>query len=82
MTGKYTREDHEQYRRERAKAEQAKAERMEKETTRRAWVADGGSAADFEKAWPQLRDQGRRQRTVDADRRAREAQVQSRTSRI
>ena len=48
-------------------------ERTRSQSLRRAWLADGGSGADFEKAWFALRDEGRRQqRVVDADRRTRE----------
>jgi hypothetical protein len=73
---RYTQTDHEEYRRkvdEKAKKEEeANRERTEKDSARRAWLADGGNAGDFEKAWPSLRDEGRRRRVVDADRRARE----------
>jgi len=79
MTEKrYTKEDHEEYRRkvdeQEAKEEEARREKMEREAARQAWLADGGSASDFEKAWPKLRDEGRRQRVIDADRWAREMQ--------
>jgi hypothetical protein len=83
---RYTLEDHEAYRKEQdekaAKKEEARNARMEKETARRAWLADGGSEADFEKAWPKLRDEGRRQRVIDTDRRARETMQASGVSRI
>jgi hypothetical protein len=63
---RYTLEEHEAYRKEQdekaAKEEEARNERTEKASARRAWMADGGSEADFEKAWPQLRDEGRRRR--------------------
>lgn len=82
----YTKEMHEAYRKEQdekaAKEEEARNERMEKESARRAWMADGGREADFEKEWPKLRDEGRRRRVVDADRRAREGQQASGVSRI
>ena len=82
----YTKEKHEAYRKEQdekaAKEEEARNERMEKESARRAWMADGGRKADFEKEWPKLRDEGRRRRVVDANRRAREEQQASRVSRI
>ena len=55
---------------------------MEKETARKAWIRDGGSEADFEKAWPKLRDEGRRLRVMDADRKARETMQASGVSRI
>jgi hypothetical protein len=83
---RYTLEDHEAYRKEQdakaAKEEEARNARIEKENARRAWKADGGSEADFEKAWPKLRDGGRRQRVMDADRRAREEMRAHGPSRI
>ena len=83
---RYTLEDHEAYRKEQdekaAKEEEARNARMEKENARRAWKADGGSEADFKKAWPKLRDEGRHQRVIDADRRARETMQASGVSRI
>ncbi len=57
-----------------AKEEQDRKERVEKDTARRGWVADGGGAADFEKAWPKLRDEARGERVLEAARRAREEQ--------
>lgn len=76
----YTAEMHEQYRKEQdekaAAEEQARKERTEKEAARRAWVADGGGAGDFEKAWPRLRDEDRSRRVIGADQRAREASRQ------
>jgi hypothetical protein len=86
MTGKYTQEMYEEYRKEQdekaAKEEQERNERTEKESARQAWVADGGRAVDFEREWPKLRDEGRRRRVVDADKRARETMRQSGVSRI
>ena len=83
---RYTLEDHEAYRKEQdekaAKEEEARREKMEKEAGRRAWLADGGSEADFEKVWPKLRDEGRRQRVLDADKHAREMQRAHGPSRI
>jgi hypothetical protein len=84
--GQYTREMHEAYRKERdekaAKEEEARNARMEKENARKAWIHDGGSAADFEKAWPKLRDEGRRRRVMDADKHAREMMRAHGPSRI
>jgi hypothetical protein len=61
---RYTLEDHETYRKEQdekaAKEAEERTERMEKEPASRAWLAEGGSEADFEKEWPKLRDEGRR----------------------
>ncbi len=56
-----------------AEEEQAGRERTEKAAARRAWLADGGTEADFEKSWPKLRDEARSRRVMDADRRARES---------
>jgi hypothetical protein len=83
---KYTTEMHEEYRRKvdenAAREAEELRERTEKETARRAWLADGGADADFEKAWPKLRDEGRHQRVMDADRKARELQRAHGPSRI
>jgi hypothetical protein len=83
---RYTLEDFEAYRKEQdekaAKEAEERWERTEKESARRAWLADGGNAGDFEHEWPKLRDEGRRRRVVDADRRAREAMRNGTTSRI
>ena len=83
---RYTLEDHEAYRRQQdkkaAKEEEARRERTEKESGRRAWLADGGSEADFEREWPKLRDEGRRRRVVDADSRARQEMRASGVSKI
>jgi hypothetical protein len=83
---RYTLEDFEAYRREQdekaAREAEERRERTEKESARRAWLADGGNASDFEREWPKLRDEGRRRRVVDADRRARETMQASNVSRI
>jgi len=83
---RYTLEDHEAYRKEQdekaAKEAEERREQMEKESARRAWLADGGNAGDFQREWPRLRDEGRRRRVVDADRRAREQMQASGVSRI
>jgi len=83
---RYTLEDHEAYRKEQdekaVKAEEERLARTEKESARRAWLADGGKEADFQREWPRLRDEGRRRRVMDADRRARETMRNSLTSRI
>ena len=82
---RYTLEDFEAYSKEQdekaAREEEARNARMERANARRAWIADGGRAADFEKEWPKLRDEGRRQRVNDAERRARELQRSGTTSR-
>ena len=70
---RYTLEDYEAYRKEQdekaAKEAEELQEKMEKESARRAWLADGDKVADFERELPHLRDEGRRQRVVGADRR-------------
>jgi hypothetical protein len=72
---RYTLEEYETYRQQQdekaAKEAEQRRERTEKESVRLAWLADGGKQADFEREWPKLRDEGRRQRMMDADRRAR-----------
>ena len=84
--GQYTREMYEEFRQRQdeqaAKEEEERRERTEKETARRAWLADGGREADFEKAWPKLRDEGRRRRVMDADERARQEMRNGATSKI
>jgi hypothetical protein len=83
---RYSREDYEAYRKEQdekaAKEADERREKTEKESARRAWLADGGREADFEKDWPKLRDEGRRRRVMDADRRARETMRSSGVSAI
>ncbi len=75
---KYTAEEHAEYRRaedERpAKEEQDRREKADKGAAKRAWILDGGSEADFERAWPGMRDEARRQRVRSADEQAREDQ--------
>jgi hypothetical protein len=83
---KYTKADHEAYRarvEEQERREQQEiTERTEKESARRVWLAEGGAEADLEREWPQLRDEGRRRRVVDADKRAREEMRARGVSRI
>ena len=67
---KYTLEQFEAYRKEqdaKSAIEEERQERTEKEAARRAWVAGGGNARDFERAWPRLRDEARRRRVMEAD---------------
>lgn len=48
--------------------EQAAKERREaneKESARRAWVAEGGDEAGFEREWPELRSEMLRARTAE-----------------
>ncbi len=83
---RYTKEMHEEYvKRQQEKAareERERKEAVEKESAKRAWVADGGAQDDFEREWPTLRDEGRRRRVVDADQEARQEMRQSGVSRI
>ena len=83
---KYIIEDHrahvEAEEKRKAEEEQARAERVDKEGARRAWLADGGDERAFEKAWPSLRDERRRQRVVGADERARQEMRRNVASRI
>ena len=78
MGQKYTTEMHEAYRKEQderaAKAEEGRRERAERAAALQAWKAEGGSENDFRREWPKLRDEGRRQRVLDADKHAREMQ--------
>jgi hypothetical protein len=85
MTERYTAKRHEEYRArvdaEQAAKEQARREKMEKETARRGFIKEGGTEEQFERAWPELRDQARHQRTLDRDK-AVEAQRAHSSSRI
>ena len=82
MSPKYTREMHEEYRREQvekaAKEERERRERLEEDNARRAYMAEGGP----EKAWPQMREEDRRRRAMDREREAREGQRARGLSRI
>ena len=86
MSPKYTREMHEEYRREQvekaAKEERERRERLEEDIARRAYMAEGGTEEEFEKAWPQMREEGRRQRAMSREREAREGQRARGLSRI
>ena len=72
--GQYTKEMHETYRKEQeekaskeSQERDHRRQRMERANARRAWLADGGSEADFDKAWPSLRDEWRRRRVMGYD---------------
>jgi hypothetical protein len=86
MAEKYTAEMHQAHveaeEKRKAEEEQQRQERSEKESARKAWLADGGREGDFEKAWPGMRDEGRRQRVLNADNRARQEMRTSGVSRI
>jgi hypothetical protein len=86
VSERYTREEFERdlkARREKeAREEEERKEKSEKESARRAWLRDGGNARDFERQWPQLRDEARRRRIMDADQRARASQRAQGISKI
>ena len=86
MTERYMAEQHEEYRArvdaEKAAKEQARRERTEKETARRGFIREGGTEEQFERAWPELRDRARHQRSLDRDKAAREAHRARSGSRI
>ncbi len=64
--------------------EEARAaeEEREKRTVFRSWVANGGAPGDFEAAWPDLRAETLRRRTVEAESAARGASRRSAHSSI
>jgi hypothetical protein len=86
MTKRYTLENHEAHveaeQKRKAEEEHQRQERTEKESAKKAWLADGGKEADFEREWPGLRSEVRKQRVMDADQRARENQRTAGLSRI
>ena len=86
MSEKYTAEMADAYLREKTQREAAeereRRERFEKESAKKAWTEDGGAEADFERRWPEIRDEARTRRIADADREAREAQRRAGFSRI
>jgi hypothetical protein len=47
------------------KAHEESREQFEKTNARRAWLADGGDEKSFERAWPGIRDQLRRERVAE-----------------
>ena len=83
---RYTAEMAERYLEEKTTREAARErqaqEKFEKESAKRAWTADGGGEIDFERLWPDIRDEARARRVMDADREAREAQRRAGFSRI
>jgi hypothetical protein len=82
----YTREMHEQFvqaeEERKGKEEQARREKSEKDSARKAWLADGGREMDFERQWPSIRDEARKQRVMSADREARQSMRARGVSRI
>jgi hypothetical protein len=86
---RYTKEDHEAYRRKvdeaARKKQQELDEKMEKATARNAWISEGGNRDTFEAEWPRLRRELHAARVAKAGElteRAREAQRSSRVSSI
>ena len=83
---KYTKEMYEEYRKEQdekaAKEEKARRDRWEEHAARVAYLAEGGTEQEFEAAWPEMREEARRQRAIDREREAREGQRASRVSRL
>jgi hypothetical protein len=86
MGERYTLEQFEAYRQAREEREtrerEERQEKTERESARRAWLADGGREADFARAWPEMRDEARKRRIMDADQRARASQRASGISGI
>jgi hypothetical protein len=77
MAGRYSLEQFEA-----DKQARDRKERQEKQNARRAYLAEGGTEAAFERAWPEMREEMRRRRVMDAEREAREGQRASGVSRI
>ena len=44
------------------------------ENNRRAYLAESGTEEEFEAAWPEMREEARRQRAMDREREAQEGQ--------
>jgi hypothetical protein len=57
-------------------------ERLARDGAKRRWKASGGTEALFEQTWPSMWEEMLKERTVDADRGAREAMARSSVSRI
>ena len=66
--------------------EQAKRERVEDERMKamvfRSWTANGGTAGEFEDAWPEIKADMLKQRTIERESRAREDMRMGSHSRI
>jgi len=86
MGRRYSKVDHEAYRKEQderaAKEERERRERWEEYNARRACLAEGGTEEEFEAAWPEIREEARRQRAMNREQEARERQRASAVSRI
>ena len=57
-------------------------ERLARDSARRSWKAGGGTEAAFDQAWPSMREEMLKRRTIDADREARQEMARSNVSRI
>jgi len=81
---RYTKEMHEAYRKEqdekREREERERRERIEKENARHAYLAEGGTADEFERGWPEMWEEARRRRVLERE--AREGMRSSGVSRI
>lgn len=55
------------------KAAKERREAHDKEAARRAWVAEGGDEAAFERQWPELRAEALRKRTAQRQEQQRRA---------
>jgi hypothetical protein len=89
MSERYTKEDHEAYRRKineaARKRQQELDEKIEKASVRTAWIADGGNPDTFEDEWPSLRRELQSARVAKASEfaeRARQGQSSSGMSSI
>lgn len=56
----------------RKRQEREQQEARAKESSRQAWINDGGDAGSFEKAWPELRAEQRKKQILKADDAARQ----------
>ena len=76
----------ERRRKARRAEEQAERERVQDEKKKarvfRNWTANGGSAAQFEDAWPEIKADMLKQQTIEQETRAREAMRMGSHSRI
>jgi hypothetical protein len=80
--GRYTKEMHEQH-----VAEQEAEEKKAREDSRRrlvkaGYMAAGGNPKDFDASYKQIEEEARRQRLIEAEKYARQAQSESPISRI
>lgn len=53
------------------KKDKERLEESEKETAKHAWMADGGTAEEFERSWPEMKRQSHMERAREADNAAR-----------